>query len=294
MATKRNFGVFILTHGRANNIKTDKALRARDYTGDIHYVIDDEDDQQQDYIEKYGADNVHIFSKTEEEKHFDPGDLSTDRRTIVYARNASQRIAKDLGYTHILQLDDDYTSFSPRIVSGIELLEPFTGRLDDIFSAFCDFLDETKAQTVAMAQGGDFIGGAASTRYWQGITRKAMNTFFINTNNPIQFQGRINEDVNTYVQQGNTGTLFFTISKYAIVQTTTQSNQGGMTDTYKATGTYLKTFHTIMRNPSSTKVGIIQATNQPRIHHSISWKHTTPMILNPQHKKTYNETKQRK
>ena len=41
-----------------------------------------------------------------------------------------------------------------------------------------------------------------------------------------------------------------------------------------------------MYNPSNTKVSIMRA-NFNRIHHKISWKHTTPMILGEKYKKYY-------
>jgi hypothetical protein len=39
-----------------------------------------------------------------------------------------------------------------------------------------------------------------------------------------------------------------------------------------------------MYNPSSVKVSVMNATNK-RIHHSIKWINTTPMILDPKYKK---------
>lgn len=41
-----DFCVFILTHGRADNVVTLKTLLADGYTGDWYMVIDDEDDQE--------------------------------------------------------------------------------------------------------------------------------------------------------------------------------------------------------------------------------------------------------
>ena len=43
--SERNFAVFILTHGRAENVETYKALRDCGYTGKIYVIIDDEDDE---------------------------------------------------------------------------------------------------------------------------------------------------------------------------------------------------------------------------------------------------------
>ena len=55
-----------------------------------------------------------MFDKLEISKEFDTYDNFSDRRTIVYARNACFKIAKKLGYRYFLQCDDDYESFEYR------------------------------------------------------------------------------------------------------------------------------------------------------------------------------------
>lgn len=44
---RSDFVVFILTHGRADSVITDKTLRKCGYTGPIVYVIDNEDKRPQ-------------------------------------------------------------------------------------------------------------------------------------------------------------------------------------------------------------------------------------------------------
>jgi hypothetical protein len=98
-----NFCVFILSHGRANNIKTLKALESANYTGDWYIVIDNEDDTASEYYERY-SDKVIMFDKLEMSKEFDTYDNFSDRRTIVYARNACFKIAKKLGYRYFFTM----------------------------------------------------------------------------------------------------------------------------------------------------------------------------------------------
>lgn len=148
-----------------------------------------------------------------------------------------------------------------------------------------NFLDDTGAITVALSQGGDFIGGKDSKFYHDKVSRKAMNTFFCKVSNPFQFVGRINEDVNTYTSLGNKGKLILTISDASITQVQTQANKGGMTDVYLDSGTYLKTFYTVIFSPSCTKVGMM-GDKHKRIHHMIDWDRCVPKILNEKWKKT--------
>ena len=56
-----NFAVFILTHGRPDNIKTLKTLKNCGYTGKIYYIVDNEDKTIKNYQDNYGVDNVKIF-----------------------------------------------------------------------------------------------------------------------------------------------------------------------------------------------------------------------------------------
>jgi hypothetical protein len=111
-----------------------------------------------------------------------------------------------------------------------------------------------------------------------------MNSFFCSTLREFQFIGSINEDVNTYTTLGSRGDLFFTFTNIQLDQKDTQSNKGGMTDEYALSGTYIKSFHSVLMHPSSVKISMMNATNL-RLHHSIQWSNTTPMILNEKYKK---------
>lgn len=277
------FAVFILTHGRADNVVTLKTLEQCGYTGDYYLIVDDEDDQQDEYKERYG-NRVIVFSKTEMAKNCDQGDLSEDRRVILFARNQCFIEAKRLGLKTFLELDDDYTSFEYRYPEGNKLKVKKYKNVDALFDAMITFLYDSDALTVALAQGGDFIGGVGNGTFRKGIARKAMNTFFCRTDKPFQFVGRINEDVNTYTTLGQRGEKIFTFTKAAIVQKATQKNKGGMSDTYIDMGTYLKSFYSVMYSPSCVKIAMM-GDKHKRIHHEVDWDACTPMILNEKYKK---------
>lgn len=278
----RNIAVFILTHGRADNVKTYKTLRDCGYTGKIYLVIDDEDDQEQRYRHRYG-DQVVQFCKEQYLQNSMCINPDKPRKVILYARNACFDIARRFQVTHFVEMDDDYTRFEFRTVAGQRLLTTKVKNMDMVMQAFFDFLESTHIKTCAFAQGGDFIGGASA---WHQVNmkRKAMNSFFCVTDNPVNFIGAINEDVNTYVTRGNVGELFFTIGRIDLVQTRTQKSSGGMSEVYLDMGTYAKSFPTVMLNPSCVKIAIMGSTNK-RIHHEISWKNAVPRIINEKYKK---------
>lgn len=277
-----DFAVFILTHGRPDRIHTLKTLEKQGYTGDWYLVIDNEDKMADEYYKNYG-DKVIMFDKKAISLTFDTADLSDDRRAIVYARNACFQIAKELGIKYFVEFDDDYTSFNLRYPKDGKLAARMLENLDDIFEMMLDFLEDTQALTVCFSQGGDHIGGLTG-RWKKGLIRKVMNSFFCRTDRPFQFLGRVNEDVNTYTYLGSKGELMLTTTDLMLVQLQTQSNQGGMTDLYLDSGTYLKSFYTVMYMPSAVEIREMGTANR-RLHHHVKWNNCVPMILNERYKK---------
>lgn len=62
MGNKR-FCVFILSHGRPNNVRTLKTLQKSNYTGDWYIVIDNEDKTAAEYYKRFGKDKIIMFDK---------------------------------------------------------------------------------------------------------------------------------------------------------------------------------------------------------------------------------------
>lgn len=289
--TSKSWGILILTHGRPDNVRTLSTLRRSGYTGPIKFVIDNEDKRADEYYAAFG-DDVIMFDKEAVARTIDESDNFSDRRTITYARNAAYDIARDLGWDYFIQMDDDYTNFLWRYDENCSYNPKTIRNLQGCFQAMIDFMCETKADTIALAQGGDFIGGGNSKHNLsvktiniaQKFKRKSMNTFVCDVNRPIRFISRMNEDVSTYTWLGSQGRLFFTINFASVGQVETQSSPGGITELYKRYGTYVKSFYTVMRMPSCVKVSMMQSFN-PRIHHEVTWRNCVPAILHEKYKK---------
>jgi hypothetical protein len=285
---RSDFAALILTHGRPDRVHTYFALRNAGYTGRILIVIDNEDKTAAEYRSRYGNDVV-MFDKAAIAQTFDEGDNFQDRRAIIYARNASFQIAKDHGYRYFVQLDDDYTGFEYCFDENAMYGYGKITSLDWLFSSIANYLSTTAFASIAISQGGDHIGGGESKKTI-GTKRKAMNSFVCDTEKPFQFVGRINEDVNTYTCQQRKGLSFLTLLAAKLVQKTTQSNAGGMTDLYIDSGTYVKTFYSIMYAPSCVKVSEISSpqngnAGHARIHHKVNWNNAAPLILSQHYKK---------
>lgn len=273
------FAVFILTHGRPDNVITYKTLKKCRYNGRIFFIVDDEDKKIDRYIENFGSESVIVFNKKELADSCDEGNNFDERRTILMARNACFEIAKKLNIKNFIQLDDDYTAFDFRIIYNKKGIVKPTKSIDSVFLKCIDYYNSTNALSIAFAQGGDFIGaidnGKSSYRFSK---RKCMNTFFCSTDRPFKFIGAMNEDVNTYTTIGSRGGLFLTIPVFSITQKQSQSQSGGITEMYLRYGTYCKAFTTVMMMPSSVKVAMMRSNN-PRIHHTIDWRTSVPKIV---------------
>ena len=284
--SKDKLTVFILTHGRADKVYTVKTLENHGYTGEIYFLVDNHDKQASKYIENFGEDRVIIFDKQNVAELTDQGDNLNDLRTITHVRNFAYIAAEMLGIKYFIQLDDDYMKFRHRWINHEYICTSYVKNLDYYFEILLEFYKKIPAKCIAIAQGGDFIGGPECgmlTRY-EGTSRKCMNSFICSTDRPLRFLGRLNEDVNTYTTYGSRGVLFMTIPHIMLDQRQTQSNSGGITEAYIEHGTYSKGFFTVMHQPSFVKVSLMGGSRK-RLHHIISWGNAVPKILSPDHRK---------
>ena len=283
MAMREDFCAFILTHGRPDRVHTYKTLLRSGYTGKVYIVIDDEDKTAEEYRARFG-DKVLQFCKAEVAKRLDPGDNFGSKASTIYAREAMWDLARQVGCKYFTQLDDDYTEFKYRFDTlGNYQYRSLRKTCGELFFEMVNFLKATPALTIAMSQGGDFIGGGGSLC----LKRKAMNSFVCSVERPFRFYGTRNEDVNTYVEGGRRGNLFFTTTQAQLDQIQSQTNPGAITSAYLESGTYVKSFYTVMYAPSCVKIGMLgdPRTNDKRIHHKINWHHCAPKILRETHKK---------
>ena len=281
-----DFCVFILSHGRPDNVKTVPTLSKHGYTGRVYIVIDNEDKSAGRYFSVFG-EKVIMFDKAIIEKRIDTADNFGNRKTILHARNACFDIAATIGVKYFIQLDDDYVDFRYKKDNNFENINKSDILdLDRIFEYLLTYYKSIPALSIAISQGGDFLGGKDGNAAQRPQFRKCMNSFLCSTDRRFLFRGTMNEDVNTYCSLGHSGNLFLNIPNIALQQAASQKSKGGITDTYLTFGTYVKAFYTVMHNPSSVFVSMM-LSNHPRIHHSICWANTVPLIIEEKYKKSH-------
>ena len=281
----KDYTVFIISNNRPNKVYTETMLSKYNYTGSSYIVLDNEDKSINEYIEKFGEHRIKVFDKKAIADKTDEGNNFDNRRTTTHARNACFDIAESLGYKYFLVLDDDYTVFRYRYIDQY-ITKGYVQNLDNLFTKTFEYYKNNKFLSIAFAQGGDFIGGESCglLKNYLFNSRKCMNSFFCSTERRFWFLGQLNEDVNTYVTYGNRGDLFMTIPFVGLEQKATQLTAGGMTDAYLKYGTYVKSFTTVMMQPSSVFVAMMGFTKN-RLHHRVIQRKTTPMIIKEAYKK---------
>lgn len=272
----KDFAVFILTHGRAKTISTYRALRDGGYTGEVYIVIDNEDDQEDLYRQKFG-DMVIQFDKRDYLAKTDLGDLDDDRRIGVFARNFIQDEAKRLGYRFHLQLDDDVHGFTYRFAQGDVLRALRCQHLDEVFAGMVEYMKETPITSLSFALSAYNMGGVNGSIN-DGMTRKTMTTFLMRADDVQYFNMRMNDDITTSLINGMRGKLYYSYLPVEVEVDKTQVQSGGMTDIYQKNGTYRKSFYSVMCCPSCVKVSAMGITDY-RIHHTIKWNNAVPKLL---------------
>ena len=290
--TLNDFVVLILSHHNSDLILTVDTLKKYGYTGAWYIVLGTDDDTYDKYVERFGADKIVTFDKEEVAKTFDRMDSEPSMKSVTYARNACFDIARKLGFTYFMELDDDYYEFQFRYDDNGALRTLYPTNLDLVFECLLDYYKSIPTmKTLCMAQNGDFLGGTESSHFRARCMRKAMNSFICSVDRPFKFIGRLNEDVNTYCLLGSRGELFLTIMDVSINQNDTQQKnrrggmkKGGLIGAYQGDGTYCKSFYTVMCSPSFCKIGII-GNNHARIHHNVNWKNAVPKIISSKYKK---------
>ena len=294
----KGFCIIILSHGRPQDQATVSTLDRFGYTGDWYILLDDEDSTIEEYKKLYGEDKIKVFSKEEIMDSVDTLDNFHIRKTVVYARNASYKVVKGMGYKYFMMCEDDHDSvrwrMSPEIVYSSKMVsfDKNYHALDQIIDIMLDYFIATpRIQTLCMAQSGDYIGGGNSRMATAQFRRKAMGTFITRVDNPIKFSGTMNDDTNAYTSLASMGNLMLTTGFIAVNTKQTQKNSGGNTELYASMGTYVKSFYSVIGHPSGVKISTLAnngdrvKNNIFRVHHRVNWKNVAPMILRQNVKK---------
>lgn len=247
-----NFAIFILSHGRANDMETVKAIQNAGYTGKWFVVVDDLDSQQELYKEKYG-DNVIVFDKKLWAEKTDTVTNTGELRSPVFARNAITEIAKEKGLKYYAEFDDDLKTFQFRYNDNGKLAGKPIKNLNEVIEVMLEFQEASGATSVGFASGGGFIGGTEG-RFKQGILRSIHQAYILRTDKQIEFKGLLNEDGIATEFCNSTGRLAFELCLVTQTCPARSTNEGGLNELYKANDEYIRAFYSIIAFPNNLKI----------------------------------------
>lgn len=274
-----DFAVMILSHGRAKEQKTRRTLLKCGYTGKIYIVIDDMDDQQEEYRKLYGAEII-VFNKQQQLGLFDTMCNADEWRSVVYARNACYEIAEGLGLKYFLMCDDDISDLKFRLVRDGKLGAYPVRQSDRLFESIIALYENTDVSIFGFSQCGAYIGGANSKKYRDGCQRTCSQMMMIRTQDKTPFNGIFNEDLHVAIESGLRGKIVLSTMLVSIASPVRESNSGGLHDLYKANGSYTHCSYTVMAYPGIAKVSVVQESKLRLKHSAIA-----PEILSGRWKK---------
>lgn len=276
----RKFAVFILSHGRAGDVKTLRTLKRSGYTGKVFIVVDNEDLMEEDYKRIYGKSSVLVFDKKEWKERTDTITNEKGYDSPVYARNFISWYAEENGYDCYMMLDDDISSFSIRYESEGRLKSCKLMNADLYFSSVMDFM-ETNSNILCVGTGnaGSYVGGA-NGKFSNGLHIGDFSQSLI-CNRRMEFKGIFNEDENMSVIEGMRGNLCVSDLHVSHSSPKRKSNRGRLKKEYDRANDYYINMFSVVCCPSCCY--IISGKNglKLRVHRGNQF----PKIISERYKK---------
>lgn len=267
-----DFAVFIITHGRPNNQRTLDTLLSMGYNGQYYLVLDDQDSTIQQYLDIYPKDNVVIFNKNHYIQTIDSGMCEPVAKFAVFARNAVEDIARELGYKYFMMLDDDIYCFRIRYeVEGSLKSRRCYGILDDVFMCCLDYMDTSSIACLMPGVCNMYRCGASAVQSWDSKYRISVNCFIRNVEYPVKWRLNMFEDLITDLDYNRTSQTWITFVPLQIdVGLGNGKVAGGNTDTYKSFDGFKMAFMPLMVYPDCNDVRFYKDHWKPITHSAIA------------------------
>lgn len=244
----KNFAIFILTHGRPNTQYTYSALRESGYTGTIILLLDDEDNTYSQYKNSYQNDIIRVFNKQYYIDNSDTGLQNPQRKCILYAKNAADDIARELGLLAYVVADDDILRFRHRWKEDGVLYSLRVRNMDKVVSEYAEFIYNNNIAAVSFGDIRIYIGGNIK------VERIPYNFVFVNTAIKYKWHSAMYEDTITPILENNLGKLTLELPQIQYDMKPSDNNaSGGMTDVYNMMSIYSRAGMTMLYHPSCVK-----------------------------------------
>lgn len=257
MPKTNDFAVLIDTHGRPKDQLTYSALREAGYTGEVYFLIDNEDETEAEYRAIYG-DHVIVFDKQKYIANTDSFLPNAPRLSVVYARNAGFDIARELGLKWFAMCDDDIKRFDYKLVIDGKLKGAKASHLDSVINSAISFAESAKLECVATCEMGIYVGGANNPKVKNGFNWSLSHFWIFRTESLLRFRGYFFEDIIFSCLVGSTGKralALINIAATTLVAGKGFKQSGGMVSTYAAESyEYVGAYLCFMVYPSQIRI----------------------------------------
>lgn len=260
---REDFAVFILTHGRPNTQLTLNALRNSGYSGKIYLVIDDLDVTADVYLDnfrqnKYACTDVLVFNKMQYVQQTDTGLSEPLINFAVFARNAIEDFAVELGLSFFCMVDDDLTRFRFRYAQDDSLKsQQIYITMDEIITAHLDYMIEGNISCVSFGSPNNYMRGTQcfTELVDSDRTRLCCAIFFRNVRFKVNWFLNMCEDRITSFWYNREGQLWIQL---LLVQLDWQelggSSDGGNSEVYRSVDKFKQVCFPLLVFPDSNYV----------------------------------------
>jgi len=264
---REDFAIFILTHGRPNTQSTLDTIRREGYTGKVYLVVDNLDTTLSQYTHRY--DNVIVFDKIEYVKRTDCGLSEPKINFAVFARNAIEDIAKNMGYRFFGMFDDDVKKLRFRYEEDNRLMSAEVTNLDKVIDAIIEYMDSCNIATTSFAAVPAFIGGLNrldQRNLDSGKLRECFNVIFRNSLYDVNWGLNMHEDRITSMMCGRKGQVW---QMFLFIQMDLGElfgkNEGGNSEVYRTMDEFHQVFFPTLVFPDSVYVSYYNQHFTPRV-----------------------------
>lgn len=245
----KDFAIFILTHGRPDNQKTASALYKSGYTGKIYYVVDDEDRTLPQYEIIYGED-VIVFNKENYVQKTDTAEIHPNRNFAVFARNAIEDIAREMGYEYFGMFDDDILKFRYRWEEENKLRSLNVHNMDKVIEYTLDFMEDCNIATMSFGINTNFMPKIELQDFTDSKYRMCFNSYIRNAKFKVDWKLNMWEDVITSVLSNKYGQLWLQSPSIQMDMTAIgKENIGGNSEAYRNVKLLHQLFYTQIACP---------------------------------------------
>lgn len=247
--------IFITSHERPD-MYSYETLRRVGYTGKIYIVLDDKDRMLDEYTAKY--EDVFIFNK---EKYVPITDLGSSQihpklSAVLYPRLEVEQLAKELGLSTFVVMDDDVKNFRYRYPSedGRSCKSGVIHNFDKVLDIYFEFMQISGAQCMSFTNNFMFVHGAASVfKDGRSFERRSCHNVFLRmVSRPLNWTFAMNEDYISALREGSLGNLWLVppfVEEQLVDMNNFKEQKGGMFDFYQSTSSFERAFYATVACP---------------------------------------------